>query len=103
MHGAYGRDRFEVIVKAGDTHPQLPGQLLHAQGLIEILADALHGASDGRGRTAHDGQMAQPAALLPPQKAIDDLAHDHRHQDRHFGRRIDQPDQSHDGVQQVRV
>ena len=30
LHGAYGRDRFEVIVKAGDAHPQFAGKLLNA-------------------------------------------------------------------------
>jgi len=45
----------------------------------------------------------ESATLLSQQESIDDFPRDQRQEDRRFSRDIQEPDEPHEGVQQVRI
>ena len=74
-----------------------------AQRLVEVLTESLD-RSGNVGRVApQDRQVTEPATLLSHQEPVDDFPRDQRHEDRRFGRGIQEPDEPHDGVQQVHI
>ena len=41
LQGAHRRDRFEMMMKSGNAHPQITGQTFHPQRLVKMRAKVL--------------------------------------------------------------
>src|SRR5437868_10666522 len=100
---AHRCDGFEAVLQTGNAHAQLTCELLDAQGLVEFLEESLDGSGNGRGVAPGERQVTESAPLLSHQKTIDDFPCVKRLEHLCFGRSIQEPDQSHEGVQQVAI
>jgi len=67
------------------------------------VTQSLDRSGDVGSVASQDGQVTEPCTLLSHQKPIDDFPRDQWQEHRRFGRGIQQPDEPHTGVQQVRI
>src|SRR5215218_553570 len=104
LQGAHRGDRSEVVVKARDAHPQLPGDVFDPERPVEVFAEPLQGPSDAVAVAAEDRDLTEPAALLPFEEPKDDLPGDERPEEASLlGGRVQEPDETHHGIQEARV
>ena len=103
LQGAHRRDGLEVVVETRDAHAQFSRDLLDAKWLVEVLTESLDRSGDVGGVAPQDRQVTEPATLLSHQEPVDNFPRDQRHEHPRFGRGIQEPDEPHYGVQQVRI
>src|SRR2546427_4815864 len=86
-----------------DAHSQLSRDILDAQWLVEVLTESPDRPGDVGGVAPQDRKVTEPRTLLSHQEPVDNFPRDQRHEDPRFGRGIQEPDEPHYGVQQVRI
>ena len=83
--------------------PSSRASLLDAQWLVEVLTESLDRSGDVGRIAPQDRQVTESATLLSHQEPVDNFPRDQRQEDPRFGRGIQEPDEPHEGVQQVRI
>ncbi len=86
-----------------DAHSQLTRKALDAQRLVEVLTESLDRSGDVGGVAPQDRKVTEPGTLLSHQEPVDNFPRDQRHEDPRFGRGVQEPDEPHEGVQQVPI
>ena len=83
--------------------PSSRASILDAQWLVEVLTESLDRSGDVGGVAPQDRQVTEPGTLLSHQESVDNFPRDQRQKDLRFGRGIQEPDEPHEGVQQVHI
>ncbi len=103
LQGTHRRDGLEVVVQTRDAHAQLLREALDAQWLVEVLAESLDRSGDVGGIAPQDRKVTESGTLLSHQEPVENFPRDQRPEDPCFGRGIQEPDEPHEGVQQVPI
>jgi hypothetical protein len=103
LQGAHRGDRLEVVVEARYAHPELARDVLDAQRPVEIFAQPLQSSRDAVAVAAQGSDVMEPAALLSHKEPVYDLPRHQRREEARLGRGVQEPDETHHGVQQARV
>jgi len=75
-----------VVVEARDAHPELPGEILDPQRLVEVPSELGDGSGDAVRLAAQGRDVPDPAALLARQEPVDDFPLDEWCEDAYAGR-----------------
>src|SRR4029434_5916 len=103
LQRAHSGDRLEVMMKAGDAHPEFARYIVNLKRLIEVFAQSPDRPGYAAGVPGRSQQVAEPRALAPRQEPVSDLPDGERHQELAFARRVEQPNQSDDRVEHAGV
>ena len=83
--------------------PSSRASLLDAKWLVEVLTESLDRSGDVGGVAPLESKVTESATLLSHQESVDNFPRDQRQEDPRFGRGIQEPDEPHEGVQQVPI
>lgn len=101
LQGAHGRHGAEVPVEGGGAHAGETGEVLDPQGLGVVVTDPVDGPADVGQAAVGQADLTDHGAVGAGEQPPEDLPLDHRGE--HGGVRgvVEQPQQPHDGVEEV--